>query len=312
MTRLAICFPGQGSQAVGMGQDLYNEFDSVKTLFDEAGTILGKDIKKICFEGPEEELMQTENTQVAIFLVSVALYQQLKLSGITPSFVTGHSLGELTAYYAAGVLDLETALAAVIRRGQLMSQAHPKAESAMAAVMGMDIVALEAVVTAHDAGVAVVANYNSAAQVVISGERVAIEAVSESLKEAGAKRVIPLKVGGAFHSPLMESAVVPFTEFLSDKSFNNASVPVILDRTAQPESDAELLRSNLPEQIRSSVQWTSISQFLGKNVDVVIECGPGRVLSGLLKKTSPDLTIFSIFNLESLNTVLPELTSAVE
>ena len=284
-------FPGQGAQHVGMGQELAQQDADIQALFDQADEVLGRKISTICFDGPEDELKQTQNAQTGIFLVSAAWLIKLKKAGLSPSVLAGHSLGELSAYYAAGVFDLKTALDVIRFRGDAMAKAYPSDDSAMAAVMSVEVGAIAEAVANHQDKNVVIANYNCPTQIVISGTKAGVQAVSDDLKAGGAKRIIPLNVSGAFHSPLMAKAADEFAGFLADQTFQDATTPIILNRTAQAETKADALKANLSEQVKSSVRWTESIQTMAKTVDAVIEVGPGRVLSGLVKKIDRELSI---------------------
>ena len=286
---IGFVFPGQGSQVVGMGRDLYAQHASVRTLWDNAEDWLSIPIKTVCFDGPEADLKQTQMAQLGIFLVSASWLTVMAEAGIAPTVVAGHSLGELTAYYAAGVYDLETALAVIAYRGEAMAAAYPSADSAMSAVMGIEESVLESVVAGLD-GV-VIANYNSPNQWVMSGTRAAVAAAGEAVTAAGAKRVVPLPVSGAFHSPLMAPAAEQFAAYLADVPFQDAAFPIILNRTAESEFEAEALRDNLSQQVRSSVLWTQSVRAMADQVDTLYEVGPGKVLTGLVKKIAPEVSI---------------------
>ena len=298
MSKKAFVFPGQGSQYVGMGQDLYTHFPEAKIIFDQAHEILGRDIAALCFQGPEEDLKKTENTQAGIFLTSVCLARFLAKKGYQPDFVAGHSLGEVTACYIAGAFDLVNALKIIKARGEFMAASFASDRSAMAAVLGMDSAKLKEVLTPYEHYPVVIANYNSPSQIVISGEKEGVRVASEALKEQGAKRVIPLPVSGAFHSPLMSSAASKFARYLEDIPFEDSKIPIILNRTAQPETKAQKLKENLSLQIKSPVFWVDSLHYLKNKVDFFIECGPGKVLTGLIKKTLPDTQIYSVSTLE--------------
>ncbi|MEK7298970.1 MAG: ACP S-malonyltransferase [Candidatus Margulisiibacteriota bacterium] len=309
MKKVAIVFPGQGSQAVGMGADLVARFPEARALFDEASSVLSRDIATICFEGPESELVKTENAQVGLFLISAVLFGQLAKAGITPVYVAGHSLGELSAYYAAGVYSVSDAIRVIAKRGELMGQAYPSEQSAMAAVLGMDADTMAQVFADLQDPNVVMANFNCPGQIVISGQKASVERASEALRTAGAKRVIPLPVSGAFHSPLMAPAVPPFADFLKTVSFSDARVPVVLNRLAKPETAADALRENLALQIQSPVYWMQSVAYMAPQVDSFLECGAGKVLSGLIKKSAPDVPVLSVSSVETLESVLMEVAA---
>lgn len=312
--KIAFLFPGQGSQSVGMGKDLYENFDAAKKVFDTADSVLGKSITTLCFAGPEDSLKQTVNTQPCIVTMSIAALEALKSEcGINADFVAGHSLGEYCAMYAAGVMSLDTALKAIQKRADLMSETKG---GAMAAVLNAPAGSVEdALKEASSIGYVDVANYNSPAQVVITGDEKAVQKAGEILLEKGARRVVPLAVSGAFHSKFMENAGKEFEKFVSDLELNNASIPVVTNVDASLTTNAEDFRTKMPKQIYSSVYWTqTIQKMAEEGVEIFVEIGPGKVLAGLNKKIIPEAAVYNVFDkasLEAAVTALKEQLAAV-
>ena len=305
--KIVFVFPGQGSQSVGMGKDLYENFDSAKNVFDTADKVLGKSITTICFEGPEEDLKQTVNTQPSIVTTSIAALEAFKSQlNIEPFATAGHSLGEYCAMYASGVMDLETTLKAIQKRADLMGATKG---GAMAAILNAPEGSLEkAIKEASSVGYVDVANYNSPAQVVITGDEDAVAKAGELLSQAGARRVVPLAVSGAFHSKFMEDAGHEFANFVSGLNLNDAEVPVYTNVDAESTTSADDFRAKMPRQIYSSVHWTqTIENMAGEGVDTIIEIGPGKVLSGLVKKINPSIKTYNIYDKESLENTLSTL-----
>lgn len=298
---IGLLFPGQGSQKVGMGREVYEQSPAARAIFAEANAVLGFDLAGLCFDGPEADLTATENTQPALLTVSVALLAAIAEAGVElhPSIVAGHSLGEYSALVAAKALDFATALRLVRQRGELMAQAS---EGAMAAVIGLDLAPLEAVcANVSEFGACVVANQNAHGQLVISGASAAVAAASEQAKAAGAKKIMPLNVSAAFHSPLMAATAAGLAPALAAAAMSAAHVPLIANSTAQPIQRAEDLRAELIAQITAPVRWiATIEQAAAMGVQTVVEIGAGSVLTGLVKRIDPNLQRLNIANFDDI------------
>lgn len=283
----AYVFPGQGSQFSGMGKDLYENNAQARALFDKANDILGFEITKVMFEGTDEELKQTNVTQPAIFLHSVILASTIE--GFAPDMVAGHSLGEFSALVAAGALSFEDGLRLVAQRADAMQRACVLNPSTMAAVLALDDEKIEAICASVEGEVVVAANFNCPGQVVISGSHEGVRLAGEKLKEAGAKRVLPLPVGGAFHSPLMEPAREELAAAIENTTFSTPHCAIYQNVNAQPATDIETIKANLIAQLTAPVRWTqSVRGMVTDGATEFVECGPGKVLQGLVKKISPE------------------------
>lgn len=301
--KLAFVFPGQGSQHVGMGKSLYENFDEVKTLYKEASDALGYDIADLSFNGPAEELNKTHRTQPCLFAASMAVYTVLKAKGIKPSVVAGHSLGEYSALVASSVFSFRDAVKLTEKRGQLMQQAVPEGKGLMAAILGLDKDKVNEICSSVRSGYAAPANYNCPGQIVISGEREAVEEAMKLLKGAGAKRAIPLAVSVPSHCALMENASRALSEFLSLENIgmNAPSIPVVSNADATFLNNAETIKVSLIKQINSPVLWEdSIKTIVNSGINTFVETGPGKVLSGLIKRIEPEAVIFNVEDMESL------------
>lgn len=285
----AYVFPGQGAQFTGMGKALYEENQEAKALFEKANEILGFRITDIMFEGSVDELKQTKVTQPAIFLHSVILAQTTE--GLQPDMVAGHSLGEFSALVVNKTLAFEDALKLVFKRALAMQKACEINPSSMAAILGLDDVKVEEICSEIEE-VVVAANYNCPGQLVISGSQKGIEIACERMKEAGAKRALPLPVGGAFHSPLMEPAREELAAAIESTTFHKPICPVYQNVNGRAATEVEEIKENLMAQLTAPVRWTqSVQQMVQDGADHFVECGPGKVLQGLVKKIAPEVEV---------------------
>ncbi len=310
MSKIALVFPGQGSQILGMGKSFYEHNNQAKAIYDLADKLFAEyhqtqvlSISEVSFKGPEEELNKTFYTQPALLLASIVAFEASRQSFALSdaAFVAGHSLGEFSALYAAGVLSLEDAIKLTIKRADLMSQAQA---GAMAAIIGMDEIRLQSMVADH-AGTAI-ANYNSPDQIVITGTQEGVKALSQTIEnfantETAKIRVIPLNVSGAFHSPLMKQASIEFAEAIDSVEFHDARIPIIQNYTAQATTNKDQIKTNLKQQMTGSVRWTqTVALLFQEGITHIYELGSGKVLAGLIKKQDRRFPITNIASVEDL------------
>ena len=305
MSKTAFMFPGQGSQCVGMGADFYEACPKARAAYDTASELIGIEMKKLCTE-ENEHLDQTEFTQIALLTTGMAMEQSIRACGLTPDVTAGLSLGEYNANVSAGGMEMADAMKVVRRRGILMEEAVPAGEGAMAAVLGMEDAKIEEILSGISG--AYIANYNSPGQIVITGYEAAVAEASEKLYEAGAKRVLPLNVSGPFHSPMMEAASQGLTEALEGVGFMELKIPYVTNVTGQYVRDTALTRGLLIQQVASGVRWQqSIEAMIADGVDTFVEIGPGRTLTGFLRKINRDVKGYNIRTYEEMHQVCETL-----
>ncbi len=300
MKKTALLFVGQGAQSAGMGKDIYEDFRETKKLFDISAEVLGFDLSKIMFDGPQEILTESKNAQPALLLHAYCLYELVRERLEDSLFLAGHSLGEYTAFTASGALTFEEALRLVRRRGELMSEAGKKTPGKMAAVVGLEAVDVE-LACSEAKGVVVPANYNSSSQIVVSGEAKAVERAVEICRGKGAKNCVFLEVSAAFHSPLMEEAAHEFSEVIDSLDIERAKLPVVANVSALPVSAPDEIRKSMKEQMTGPVKWMQTVKFLKKNgVERTIEFSAKPVLSSLVRKTEKSIETLCVSGSQSV------------
>jgi [acyl-carrier-protein] S-malonyltransferase len=311
---IACVFPGQGAQKVGMGKELADAYPVCRDTLAEADDALGEPLSTLCFEGPEPQLLLTENTQPAILAVSVAIYRVARAHGLEPAFAAGHSLGEYSAHVAAGTLSFADALRTVRRRGRYMQEAVPVGEGAMAAILGLDAAAVGAACEAASTELGAVvtpANLNAPGQVVIAGQAAAVARAGELAKARGAKRVIALAVSAPFHCPLMRPAQQRLEPELRALAVNNPAMPVVANVDGLPKTDAASAIEALIRQISSPVRWEDVvRRLIADGARTFVELGPGTVLSGLIRKIDPAVTAVSVEHVQGLDKALLAVRTA--
>ena len=308
MSQIAFIFPGQGAQEPGMGKDFYENSASAREVFDQAESLLGLDMKKLCFE-ENDELNITEYTQIALLTACMAMERVVREQGVAPQVTAGLSLGEYCAIVSAGGMELSDAMRLVRKRGILMQEAVPAGQGSMAAVLGMDGPSIEKVLEGRE-GVWI-ANYNCPGQIVITGYKTPVEEASKALQEAGAKRVLPLNVSGPFHSPLMQPAGEGLKEIFAGMKMSPLKVPYVTNVTAEYVDDIAQTEELLIRQVSSSVRWQqSVKKMIAAGVDTFVEIGPGRTLNGFLRKIDRQVKGYNIRTWEEMQKVCEELAQA--
>lgn len=306
--KIGFIFPGQGAQSVGMGKDLYETYAEVKQVYKKASEISGVDIAKLTFEGPEAELFQTKNTQLAILTMSVAILEVLKKSGIMPEYTAGLSLGEYSALYCAEAFDFETVIKVVKKRGELMQKLVPNGDWAMAAIMGLEDAKVEEICKTITDGFVVPANFNCPGQVAISGERNAVMLAMEKMKETGARKCVELKTAGPFHTQKLQEASKALQEVLQTVEIQNPTISVIKNIDAKPYLENDNKQEILAKHVIHPVRFSdTIKYMIANGVDTFVEIGPGKVLTGFVKKVNKDVKLININNVETLQNAIQEL-----
>ena len=307
MSKTAFIFPGQGAQKAGMGKDFYDTFETAKQVFDQASQWLSLDMKALCFE-ENDKLDLTEYTQAALVTTCLAMEKVVEEHGLHPDVTAGLSLGEYCALESAGAMTLKDAITTVRKRGILMEQAVPAGQGSMAAVLGMDGAAIEAVTDTIE-GVSI-ANYNCPGQIVITGKKEAVEQAAEVLKAAGAKRVLPLNVSGPFHSQMLEEAGKELAKVLENVEISPLKIPYVTNVTAQYVEDSTQTKELLAKQISSSVRWQqSVENMIAQGVDTFVEIGPGKTLAGFMRKINKNVKVYNIQTVADIETVISQINA---
>jgi [acyl-carrier-protein] S-malonyltransferase len=310
MKKIGFLFPGQGSQFVGMGKDLYNQFSLVKNLFEEINKKLGIDVINVMFNGPETKLRNTLYTQLAVFLHSIAVDTLLKEEGVTADCVAGHSLGEYTAIVSAEGLSFEEGLRLVYYRAKIMAENNNDKLGKMVAVIGLGYDEIKKVCdeVSSSGKVVSIANYNTQTQIVVSGENKAVDSVCDKLLKKGAKKIVPLAVGGAFHSYLMLDAQKKFVEYINRIKLNDTKIPIVLNTTATITQNKDEIKKEMESHMISTVRWyDSVKKMLEFGINTFIEIGPGKVLKGLLMEIDRKIKVFSTYNVYEIEYTLKNL-----
>ena len=306
--KIAFVFPGQGSQYVGMGKDIYENFETAKQTFNEASEALGYDVASLCFNGPAEELNRTYRTQPCILTVSAAISRVLSEKGVTPSVVAGHSLGEYSALVAAGGISFQDAVRLTEQRGRFMQEAVPEGKGLMAAILGLEREKVDAICSSLQSGYAAAANYNCPGQIVIAGEKNAVEEAMERCRNAGAKRAVALAVSVPSHCRLMSAASERLSALLDTIHLKKPVIPLVNNADAAFLHDVDAIKASLVRQLSSPLLWEdSIKTMAASGVDVFIEAGPGKVLAGLIKRIVPEKKVMNVEDTKSLEAALSSL-----
>ena len=307
-SKISFVFPGQSSQYVGMGKEIYEHFDEARKTFDEASDALGYNVAHLSFKGPDEELNKTNRTQPCILTVSIAIYRVLSSKGINPSVVAGHSLGEYSALVAADVLSFKDAVKLTEKRGQFMQEAVHEGKGLMAAILGLERNKVDDICFSLESGYASPANYNCPGQIVISGEKEAVEEAMKRAKEAGAKRALPIAVSVPSHCTLMADASRRLAELLDRIEMRNPAIPVVNNADAMFLNDSNSIKKSLVHQLNSPLLWEdSIKVIADSGIEVIVEVGPGKVLSGLIKRIEPGVKVLHVEDMKSLEDTVSSL-----